>query len=68
MATMTVQKLISELRKHPQRALVAWRDHDQSSDEVNGFVHGVHDGEPELLAAYPEMLEGRRCKKIVVIS
>ena len=38
---MTVQKLISELKKMPQRAIVGWQDHDHASDELNAVVNSV---------------------------
>lgn len=35
---LTVKQLIARLKKLDQTAVVAWRDHDQSENEVNGFV------------------------------
>lgn len=35
---LTVRQLIARLKKLDQMAVVAWRDHDQSENEVNAFV------------------------------
>ena len=57
---MTVQKLISLLKKMPPRAVVIWRDHDQAVDEVGGWVGYVFEGGHELRTARAEDLGGRR--------
>lgn len=64
----TVRKLIAELKKQPQNALVCWRNHDQSPDETDGYVANVHEGEPELLAAQADALEHFNKRKIVVLG
>lgn len=46
--SMTVRQLIAALRKRDQDAIVGWQSHDQSSDEIDGWVWSVTDGEPEL--------------------
>ena len=61
MADMTVRRLIAELRKMPQDARVAWRDQDQSINEINDFVRGVEEAGRELLE------EKSHCKAIVVL-
>lgn len=38
---MIVSELIKELKKLPPDANVYLRDHDQSIDEINGFVNSV---------------------------
>lgn len=38
---MTVEELLKKLRKAPRAAKVAWRDHDQSEAEINGWVTRV---------------------------
>ncbi len=38
---MTVTELIKELRKYPGNAEVAWRDHDQSENEINSKIHYI---------------------------
>lgn len=40
---MTVRRLITQLKRMPQSAVVAWRDHDQSEDEINGYLRCVED-------------------------
>ena len=40
---LTVAKLIKKLKKLDQSALVVWRDHDQSADEINGFASNVEE-------------------------
>ena len=47
---MTVQKLISLLKKMPPRAKVAWQDHDHSAEEMNASVGCVWEASPELKA------------------
>lgn len=59
---MTVRKLIEHLKKMPQTAVVAWRDHDQSEGELNGYVGCVEDG-PDAL-----YLREDRPRHIVVLS
>lgn len=46
---LTVKQLIARLKKLDQKAVVAWRDHDQSENEVNGFVRAVEEGTDPLL-------------------
>lgn len=57
---MTVQKLISKLRKMPPRAVVCWQDHDQSEAELNNYVGYVAEGEQSLRDALKGDLQGRR--------
>ncbi len=45
--SMTVDELIKELKKHPGDSKVAWRDHDQSENEINDLVRGVEQFDPE---------------------
>jgi hypothetical protein len=46
---MTVSQLIARLKKLDQKAIVAWRDHDQSENEVNGFVRSIEEATQPLL-------------------
>ena len=64
----TVRKLIAELKKQPQNALVCWRNHDQGMDETDGYANRVSEGEPELLASQADVLEFFNKSKIVVIG
>ena len=65
---MTVKQLIEKLKKFDQNALVAWKDHDQSADEINGYVGYVSEAEDELLIAASRMLELKGATNIVVLS
>jgi hypothetical protein len=47
---LTVRQLIAKLKKLDPEAVLAWRDHDQSVNEINGFVRTVGHAESELLA------------------
>lgn len=60
--SITVRQLIAKLKKMPSNAVVAWRDHDQSEDELNGYVNCVEEA-PE--AVY---LREDRPRAIVVLS
>lgn len=59
---MTVRKLISLLKKMPPTAVVAWQDHDQSEDELNGYVRTVEE------AADAMYLRPDRPRQIVVLA
>jgi len=56
---LTVEKLIAELKKHPKKALVAWRDHDQEENEINNVVGRVRVFEPAT-SFDPEFCAGVR--------
>ena len=47
---LTVKQFIARLKKLDPNAVIAWRDHDQSVNEINGFVRTVAEAESELLA------------------
>ena len=71
---MTVRMLISKLKKMPPTAHVVWRDHDQSSDELNGFLRCVEEATDDLYEARSRV-NGREenwnhdpKRKIVVLS
>ena len=63
---MTVRMLINKLKKMPPTAHVAWRDHDQSEDEMNGWVGCVEEAPESLVARRKEA--GDECRNIVVLS
>ena len=65
---ITVKKLIKLLEKQDPNALVAWRDHDQGYDEMNGFVNDVGAAEQALLNNRTTELEHYGKKAIVVLS
>lgn len=66
---MTVRMLINKLKKMPATAIVAWRDHDQSEDEINGWARCVEEADESLYAARAEQADWIPAgKKIVVIS
>jgi hypothetical protein len=46
---LTVKQLIAQLKKLDQSAFVAWRDHDQSTTEINAFVRAAEEAPTELL-------------------
>lgn len=46
---LTVKQLVAQLKKCEQTAVVAWRDHDQSENEVNGFVRSCIEASDTLL-------------------
>lgn len=71
---MTVRKLIGQLKKMPQTAHVVWWDHDQSEDEINGFLRCVEEASEALYVARGKV-NGREedwghdtKRKIVVLS
>lgn len=71
---VTVRKLISMLKKMPPTAHVVWRDHDQSEDELNGFLNNVEEA-PDALYEARSRVNGREenwghdpKRKIVVLS
>lgn len=67
--SLTVRKLISLLKKMPPTAVVAWRDHDQSEDEINGWARCVEEADEALYASRAEQADWIPAgKKIVVIS
>ncbi|WMT13389.1 hypothetical protein [Serratia fonticola] len=41
MSKVTVKQLRAKLSKMPANALIAWRDHDQSADEINNWLRDV---------------------------
>lgn len=47
---LTVKQCIAQLKKLDPNAVLAWRDHDQSVNEINGFVRTVAPAEVQLLA------------------
>ena len=63
---MTVRMLISKLKKMPPTAHVVWRDHDQSEDEMNGWVGCVEEAPDALMERRKEA--GDEARKIVVLS
>ena len=71
---MTVRMLISKLKKMPATAHVVWRDHDQSEDELNGFLGCVEEA-PDALYEARGKVDGRPedwrhdpKRKLVVLS
>lgn len=42
MSKMTVKQLRAKLAKMPANAFIAWRDHDQSEDEINNWLGDVN--------------------------
>lgn len=59
---ITVRMLINKLKKMPPNAVVAWQDHDQSEDEINGYVRTVDE------AADAMYLRPDRPRHIVVLA
>lgn len=49
---ITVSRLISQLRRYPKNAVIAVQEHDQSPDEVTGFVHGVDEADESIASQY----------------
>lgn len=45
---ISVKKLIAELKKQNQNAVVVFQTHDQSQDEIDGFVNVVEQGSEYL--------------------
>lgn len=58
---MKVRQLIRELKKMDPNAEVGWQSHDQSEDELDGWVRVVSEGSVELL-------EREGLKAIVVLG
>lgn len=58
---LTVRKMIAQLKKMPQDAVVVWQDHDQSEDEINAYARTV-DEAPDAM-----YLRSDRPRSIVVI-
>jgi len=65
---LTVRQLIDRLKKLDQGAVVAWRDHDQSENEVNGFVRSIEEATELLLTdTYIASVLERDGKRNVVV-
>jgi hypothetical protein len=45
---MTVRELIFRLKRLPQDAQVGWRAHDQSEDELDGYVRCVEEANDKI--------------------
>lgn len=65
---LTVKQLIKRLGKMDQNALVAWRDHDNSQNEVNAFLNYVGECDDSLLKTQEDILKITGKKNIVLIS
>jgi hypothetical protein len=66
---MTAKMLIAALKKFPWDALVAWRDHDVSSEaQINDYVRACEDGNAELLFEEVMALTQYDSDSIVVLS
>lgn len=62
MSRWTVAKLIRELKKQPPTAYVAFRSHDNSETDIDGYVSylesSIEGGIAELVKARESELEG----------
>lgn len=58
--TITVKRLIAALKKEDQNAIVIWQAHDQSENEVDGFVNSVSE-------ATDFLIEKEQLGKLVVL-
>lgn len=65
---LTVRQLIAKLKRLPQHALVAWQNHDQNEDEIDGYVATVVVGKDVLHEARAEELEHMGADTIVVLG
>jgi|APLak6261703504_1056268.scaffolds.fasta_scaffold00220_31 hypothetical protein len=65
---LTVKKLINNLKKFDQDALVVWQDHDQYPSEINEFVGRVMDCDESLLEARQDDLIAYGKTNIIVIK